>query len=243
MAMVLTGQSLLLNQPVSSQSSCIRPTLDGCFDDPYAIPGGGTRAVLTHLVTSNDANLTADSCVAACCVKGYGAGALAGVENGTECYCDDSFGPYTPPKSTSCVLPCSGNRSMTCGGKGAIEVYTIATCSGNAAATPLWAKSQPLPPDMKTCGAEGCTKCLAEDACCIGKSPDSYKVHSLHKLKLLARPALDKLSLPQVPGGYGCAPPNSANTSGCASGAVGDWGCCCGPGPSVISSTVMRICT
>eukprot|EP00041_Stephanoeca_diplocostata_P029935 m.893447 g.893447 ORF g.893447 m.893447 type:complete len:293 (+) comp23660_c1_seq2:155-1033(+) len=77
---------------------------------------------------------------------------------------------------------------------------------------------QQMTHDAVTCpGAH--TICPAGDLCCVGTAPDSYR----------------------VPGGYGCLPPGSTNWTGCAEGGVKPNGCCCGPGPSNISSTVPNV--
>jgi hypothetical protein len=77
----------------------------------------------------------------------------------------------------------------------------------------------------------GHTACPTGARCCAGHDPDKYS----------------------VPGGFGCAPAGSGNWTGCGWGAdipgggmppanhSDAEGCCCGPGPSNISTTLKNV--
>lgn len=217
LAMAATLSLLLLAAPTAAASAtCSAPTALGCFADPYTDPQGVSRRVLSHKVATAGDSGTMDvaRCVALCCGAGYSSGDVAGVEAGSDCYCDHSFGPYTIPRSTNCTTPCTGDANQTCGGKGALEAFTV-TCASSSSSPPSFLNNAP-----KTCGKSGCTRCPAEDLCCTGKAPDAYR----------------------VPGGYGCSPPRE-NVTGCASGGSGPTAglpvgrCCCGPGPAASSIT------
>jgi len=204
-------------------AACNAPTYLGCFQDPYKDPSGESHRVLTEQVATKDALMDVERCIALCCKSGYAKGSLAGVEDGGDCYCDDGFGPYTIPRSTTCTTTCPGNPGTPCGGAGAMGVVTINACPSDAAqpVVPAWATAAEqvkAGPALQTCPSS-CTRCPTEDTCCQGRGPDSYK----------------------VAGGYGCSPPNS-NSTGCASGSVLKGNkCCCGPGPSTISTTLPNV--
>lgn len=184
---------------------CVEPSSIGCFTNPYKSPLGSTQ-VLSKLVSKASSSMTPQACISLCCTAGYGVGSLAGVQAGTDCYCDHGLGPYTIPTSSMCNVSCTGNAHQTCGGISSIQVLGIASCPH----TPGFSRSTPL----KQCGRQGCTRCPVTDTCCIGRQPDPYR----------------------VVGGYGCAPPDSINTTGCAGGGTFPGGCCCAPGPTVVSS-------
>ncbi|KAF8073344.1 WSC domain-containing protein [Lyophyllum atratum] len=66
--------------------------------------------------------MTIEKCQAFCDAGSYG---FSGVEYGSECYCDYSIqyqGASTTP--TVCNVKCGGNINQTCGGAGAISVFS-----------------------------------------------------------------------------------------------------------------------
>ncbi|KAH9484458.1 WSC domain-containing protein [Psilocybe cubensis] len=89
------------------------PVFLGCFAD-------GSPRILRHGAGSNLAETSFASCADTCFQAGY---ALAGVENGHECYCGNAF-LYDYGTSTGCTSPCPGDASNTCGGPGAMQVYS-----------------------------------------------------------------------------------------------------------------------
>ncbi|PPQ91411.1 hypothetical protein CVT25_014299, partial [Psilocybe cyanescens] len=80
---------------------------------------GGPR-VLRHGAGSNPTATSYAGCADTCYQAGY---ALAGVENGHECYCGNAF-LYDYGTSTGCTTPCPGDASNTCGGPGAMQIYS-----------------------------------------------------------------------------------------------------------------------
>ncbi|KAF8214000.1 WSC domain-containing protein, partial [Mycena galopus ATCC 62051] len=65
--------------------------------------------------------MTVESCIAFCGAGGF---ALAGVEFGSECYCDYALQPTgTLASAASCNEPCSGNSTESCGAGNFIDVY------------------------------------------------------------------------------------------------------------------------
>ncbi|KAF8912082.1 WSC domain-containing protein [Gymnopilus junonius] len=85
----------------------------GCFTD------GGPR-VLREGQTSNPDAESFEYCGNICFNAGF---ALAGVEFGHECYCGNAI-LYDYGLSESCTTPCPGDASNTCGGSGAIQIYS-----------------------------------------------------------------------------------------------------------------------
>jgi hypothetical protein len=88
----------------------------GCTGDNQ----GGVR-VLTGDDTNED-DLTVESCLKFC---GDGGFSIAGVENGSECYCGDSLANGKPSALPmgECFTPCVGKDSENCGGYGYIGLY------------------------------------------------------------------------------------------------------------------------
>lgn len=65
--------------------------------------------------------LTIESCLAVCEARGL---PYAGVEYGSECYCDSKIGTDSTLTSTGdCAMTCNGNTSEICGGPSRLNVY------------------------------------------------------------------------------------------------------------------------
>ncbi|KAJ7487936.1 WSC domain-containing protein, partial [Mycena latifolia] len=73
--------------------------------------------VLKHLITLS--NATVEACLDACIVDNY---ALAGLEDGHECFCGNAI-LYKYPQAPACTFPCSGNSSELCGGPESLSLY------------------------------------------------------------------------------------------------------------------------
>ncbi len=105
----------------------------GCFrcpNSPYDLDG--------YLVRSN--TNTPSSCIATCAAKGF---AYAGVQYSQSCLCGNSYGKFG--KATNCNMPCTGDRSKTCGGSYASTVYATGL-GGPPPAMP----QAPTPPSSPT---------------------------------------------------------------------------------------------
>lgn len=61
-----------------------------------------------------------DKCIHLCGAKGF---AYAGVQYGSQCFCDNDYGKYG--KADNCNMPCNGNPKEICGGKWANSVYRV----------------------------------------------------------------------------------------------------------------------
>ncbi|KAK4071429.1 uncharacterized protein Triagg1_6090 [Trichoderma aggressivum f. europaeum] len=51
----------------------------------------------------------------------------AGVKEGNQCWCGSFVGGQTSQNETDCDLPCSGDKTQICGGKGRINVFAPIT--------------------------------------------------------------------------------------------------------------------
>jgi hypothetical protein len=74
-----------------------------------------------------NADVTRSGCACLCHRLGYD---TAGVENGNNCFCGNATAPRShcgksPLPAQSCAVPCNGNKTSTCGGSMAVEVYTF----------------------------------------------------------------------------------------------------------------------
>ncbi|KAF3307395.1 hypothetical protein TWF173_003350, partial [Orbilia oligospora] len=89
----------------------------GCYTEP----GYGANVLPAHKHEVQD--LTVEKCFARCHEKGY---LFAGVENGTECWCDNKLaehgGALTSPEVCK-AKACGGDSTSYCGGEEVIYVY------------------------------------------------------------------------------------------------------------------------
>jgi len=90
------------------------PKRIGCFNDR------GDRDLPTEL-SMNDGNMSPERCTALAAAKGF---KYFGTQYSRECFGSNSavmkYGP-----SNNCNMPCSGDRSQTCGGTWALEIYEM----------------------------------------------------------------------------------------------------------------------
>ena len=95
---------------------CVETSEGTCYVDSVK-----NRIMGDYLLKSTD--ITREQCMLLC----YRAQKkLAGVENGNQCMCGDSV--KASPPSTGCTMNCGGNRSETCGGNDAIDIFEF-TCT------------------------------------------------------------------------------------------------------------------
>lgn len=105
----------------NSTSSTIPPTtvkavgaypLDGCYS------GSQILSATSH---TSAMGLTVESCVGYCITKGY---SVAGVQDGTTCYCDSKLSTTAKQESlSSCNVLCAGNKREFCGASSKSLVY------------------------------------------------------------------------------------------------------------------------
>lgn len=102
--------------------------------------------------------MTIENCQDACLSLAY---TFAGVEYGSECWCDDELqndaGPATDGEA-KCAMPCNGDSEQMCGGPDRLNLYRYTadlTSSATATATPT-ATSSPvtvIPPSTTSASA------------------------------------------------------------------------------------------
>ncbi|QSZ33690.1 hypothetical protein DSL72_005261 [Monilinia vaccinii-corymbosi] len=91
--------------------------------------------------------MTISTCVDFCTSKGH---TYAGVEFGSQCYCDDALPADRAPVAGmvgNCLMPCAGNKSEICGGNAAMTLYrkcgaSRCTPSGAPSTTTAYTRSR-----------------------------------------------------------------------------------------------------
>lgn len=105
----------------------------------YAEPSDGSRALNGFVIS--DASMTPDLCAEVCGMSNF---LYFGVENGNECWCDNSLSPKTVDiDQSNCNWPCSGDSSKTCGAKLTFNLY-----NGTYINTPLARLQEDLVPQL-----------------------------------------------------------------------------------------------
>ena len=69
-------------------------------------------------------------CVADCKSRNF---TYAGVQDGGQCFCDDSFGKYGKVPESDCYKACQSDASQICGGPWANGVYETGNLKKNRA--------------------------------------------------------------------------------------------------------------
>ncbi|KAL9602500.1 MAG: hypothetical protein Q9219_001794 [cf. Caloplaca sp. 3 TL-2023] len=107
-----TTTATLLPTPGSTLSSF---AYLGCVNET------APRALSSASYTSTTA-MTLESCFSFCSssTNNY---ALAGLENGQECYCGNGLQNYAATGFSGCSKPCTGNKTEICGGSGRLSVW------------------------------------------------------------------------------------------------------------------------
>ncbi|KFZ02255.1 hypothetical protein V500_00331 [Pseudogymnoascus sp. VKM F-4518 (FW-2643)] len=87
----------------------------GCYTD--------TTLARTLSVSYNVAGNTVEKCQDTCAAAGY---KYAGVEYGTQCYCDNAImNNAVPAAAAGCNMPCPGNGAELCGGSNVMNLYSV----------------------------------------------------------------------------------------------------------------------
>jgi hypothetical protein len=87
----------------------------GCFVDL------STKRVLNGSYSESSTSMTVQSCMATCRSQSF---AYAGVQHGRQCFCGKSMTSAKLAPS-ECTLPCTGDRSLICGGNYRMNVYAF----------------------------------------------------------------------------------------------------------------------
>jgi len=94
-----------------------------CFRSVGCTNSDPNEPIMTGASYIDTKGLTLEKCAQFCVNKGY---TYAGVENGTACLCDWTYGDNN---AKSCKTPCSGNSQQVCGGKGQVSIYNVEGCT------------------------------------------------------------------------------------------------------------------
>lgn len=148
-----TGPQLATNLPAgwsAASTNCIQEVVG--------------RALPDYTEASND--MTINKCINICGGKGF---KLAGVEYGGECWCSNALanGATLDLVSGQCVMPCTGDANVLCGGPNAIQLYSnpnaTPTATSSAAASSSAAPAGPTPASNLPAGwSAASTPCLQE---------------------------------------------------------------------------------
>ncbi|KAH7418127.1 WSC domain-containing protein [Cadophora sp. MPI-SDFR-AT-0126] len=88
----------------------------GCYSE-----GSVGRSLAWRQDQVNATTMTVESCLTACKAGGY---SFSGLEFASECYCGVVLGNGTlPVDSSKCDMPCNGDSTETCGGRGTLDLY------------------------------------------------------------------------------------------------------------------------
>ena len=120
---------------------------------------------------------------------------LAGVEDGTQCFCGNAI-PASAAPATNCNVTCSGNHKEICGGVMAVNVLTF-KCSGPPDPTPspplppAPTPTPPLPPAVKPApkGAKSVLFFISDDL-----RPELFGAYGQNAKNKLLTPNFDKLA-------------------------------------------------
>ena len=134
---VASTRSLTTSTSLATTTTSIVPTSTVLTNTPSDLPANYTylgcysdistarTLAKTYLVPGGHSNLTIENCLSTCLANNY---RFAGVEYGTQCWCDNYIQPYSYSglciDPAFCKMPCSGNRGEICGGSNAINIYS-----------------------------------------------------------------------------------------------------------------------
>ena len=134
--------------------ACLREHAAKGFQGSCPAGGGPCGRCLPYFVGGQwNAHTSRENCACLCHRQGF---ALAGVENGANCYCAKSPALYNstdtlpalcsgPVPAASCGTKCDANTSETCGGASLVEIFTF-TCPDSCSLPP----ARPPPPAPPT---------------------------------------------------------------------------------------------
>ncbi|KAJ6475668.1 beta-1,3 exoglucanase precursor-like protein, partial [Mycena vulgaris] len=104
-------------------------TLQGCYTDSST-----SRTLAGASFTT--VTMTVESCLAFCTSTGFN---FAGVEFGSECYCDYALqASGTLTSQGNCDTPCSGNSTELCGSGNFVDVYWNGILPANPQTVGSW---------------------------------------------------------------------------------------------------------
>ncbi|KAK0125112.1 hypothetical protein ONS96_008978 [Cadophora gregata f. sp. sojae] len=102
--------------PVADYTTVSDYVKSGCYSE-----GSMGRSLAWRQDQVVAATMTVEGCLKACKAGGY---SFAGLEFASECYCGVVLGNGTLPlDSSKCDMPCNGDSTKTCGGRGTLDLY------------------------------------------------------------------------------------------------------------------------
>ncbi|KAL8688550.1 MAG: hypothetical protein Q9218_005568, partial [Villophora microphyllina] len=118
----------LITSTSTTSSQTYLPTAGALFNN-WAYLGCAnetTPRALNAASFTNTTGMTLSACQSFCSssTNNY---ALAGLENGQECYCGNGLQNYAAVGYTGCSKPCTGNKTEICGGSSRISVWNLTT--------------------------------------------------------------------------------------------------------------------
>lgn len=87
----------------------------GCYIEYPAVP-----ILQLNMNPTGDASLSVPKCQQSCYRRAYN---FAGVQEGNQCWCGSYVGGEVAKNQTECNTPCTGDKSIFCGGKGRINIF------------------------------------------------------------------------------------------------------------------------
>ena len=85
------------------------------------------KKLLPNYIYSDESHNTPEKCKDTCSGKGY---KFAGVKWSKECWCGNTEPPMTSyTAATDCNMPCSGDKTLMCGGGHTLNLYKAGTQS------------------------------------------------------------------------------------------------------------------
>ena len=140
------------SRPISTSSSVISTTTTTAFTlapsptswiDKGCYVEDPTLPLLDRNMSPNgDASLTIPNCKNSCYRHAY---EIVGVQEGNQCWCGTYIGGLWAKNQTDCNIPCTGDKTTNCGGKGLLNIFraeknktptsTVFSGSGSTSAT------------------------------------------------------------------------------------------------------------
>lgn len=127
-SMNVTYNSTAAATYAANQAKSLNIVYKGCYVDNYP-----TSRILNGTNYAASGSMTVESCARFCIATNY---ALAGLENGDECYCGNavstdgsSYGILSPD---ACTYTCSGNSTENCGASNHVNVWAAAFATSSS---------------------------------------------------------------------------------------------------------------
>ncbi|KAJ2972063.1 hypothetical protein NUW58_g9261 [Xylaria curta] len=129
-------------------------TLVGCYSEPSGDEGQifGSDEFDVYLDKAPPAKLTMEGCLQSCGSAAPPSSradhyAYAGLRNGSDCICGFELSTNAHKLSVNdCIMPCSGDRKLSCGGRNKVAIYSLVSGDPNSRGSRSGATKQPVIP-------------------------------------------------------------------------------------------------